>query len=1292
MPTGLEDLDLRVYIDYPQERQNRKGPFVFATDGTQVDAGTKNNCLIDPVTLSVFGLPLPMTNDWKTNFSGNYARYQKSDFTFTSAGGSNDWLDIDYYGNGDTYIISASSVAARQSAAIQLTSGVERNEPLFFSFSKLQKKNSDSQNLIKLFWSDTTNSDKDVQLHFNSDGSCTVFRGYTPLTGNIIANTISSTITGVGTKFSSELSGGQTLCDVYGRVIGTIASITNDLSLTLGANAAYDFVGSYNNKTPLKVQSYSRTESNYSQGRPISTIANPNDQFNDVYIIPMRGRDLLVLTSFGLNFCHSFSDLNVPDPPANIRNYVNEDPMTSSINGTSVPIILPKGAFSIVINQGKSAFQLAKLYFRSNWSINSQNINTSYAPPIINPTLTGRLSAGYGSTVGTGLSTLFTSDLSINDRIYAYESITSGSLLIGTVANINSNTEIYFNSPVIFPCDNNLFYNKTKLSGTLSFGIGSTVVTGTGTSFSTQLNQYDVLFDNNDNIIGTVSSISSNTLLYLENISGLAGTNQTPIWSNLNQYSVKIDNYQVEYFGQTFPVSTDVIEISSGIVSSTGSTIPFDNNNKSFNIKIESKSSATGATASSDYGYTFYSSDFIYQLENETLYDSETDITSALETFSLQRNENGELSLSMSARKKLLTDLGVVKPEILSNRSIKVDLVPRVKQLGGTITTGSGTTLVTGTGTSFLTDFSPGDSVYKVDGTLVGIAVSIPNNTNLYTLENYPGGIEYNIDYSNEPNYDPITIFEGYLDSPEIAYIQGENYDNYSLLSFNAIDKKQHLNTTYFNVAPNFDNTKIYNVIANSLILGGQASNDPNQQLLDVDPSLFTYKVPLNRNNSNGQYNFVLNLGDTVGGFIEKVRSDYAQNFTFLAKADWTPKLLSNDGWINGTSFYFKDLDYTVAGNIPLALYLNEDDAENYGGIPIYESSSRTIRALNKTYETPEANRVLITGLDKSNGSRIDFIKDDPLSQDPLVPPALRPNNWMGDIFPFVMINDKLNTVSDVSQAGNQFFAKLSPGREIIEFDCDFLTYFDSTSKFTQNNISPLSGNITTNTSTTLVTGVSTLFTTQLSVGDTLYDNLGNILGIIATINTDTSLDLIQNAIITMSGSYNNFTHYLNQYRYLDIGDVFYFTNPDGSTETYKIIDWSFDSNREYLNPEYSSINVRYAKYRAKKVVVPNNNPPVIAFSAGNIPFDFPLANSWIITSGYDLVFPIPIVGQPYKTFVYSLNNEPVGMTIDSSSGVIQWTPLVGDDNQVYDDIEVIVSDGTDSSSFTFSIRVYPTI
>ena len=107
------------------------------------------------------------------------------------------------------------------------------------------------------------------------------------------------------------------------------------------------------------------------------------------------------------------------------------------------------------------------------------------------------------------------------------------------------------------------------------------------------------------------------------------------------------------------------------------------------------------------------------------------------------------------------------------------------------------------------------------------------------------------------------------------------------------------------------------------------------------------------------------------------------------------------------------------------------------------------------------------------------------------------------------MINDKLNSFTDVQQAGNQFFAKLSPGRELLEFECDLLTYFNNTDRFTSSVATPLTGTITTNTSTTLVTGVGTLFTTELSVGETIYDNSGVVLGIIATINTDTSLDLL---------------------------------------------------------------------------------------------------------------------------------------------------------------------------------------
>jgi len=1300
MPTGLENLDLRVTVDYAQERQNRKGPFVFATDGTQVDAGTKVNCIIDPVTLSVFGTPLPMTNEWKSgtgasNSATPYYRFQKSDFTFTSAGGANDWLDIDYYANGDAYIISGSAVTSRQQAPIQLTNGVSRNEPLFFSFSKLQKKNTDTAPLLKLFWVDDDNINNNTQLHFNSDGSCTVYRGYQTLSGTIAVTNSSTLLIGTNTRFQSELVIGSDIYDSYGRFIGTVIGITTDITATLGANATYDYNGTFSDKiVPLKVQNYSRTESNYSQGRPISTIANPNDQFNDVYIIPMRGKELLVLTSYGLNFSHSFSDLNQPDPPININYYYTAIggtaiPVTST-NISSTPVVLPNGDFSIVINQGKIAFQLAKLYFLSNWSILSQPISLPVPPPAYPQPLTGTITSSYGSTGIGGTSTLFTSQLNPGDRISAINPTNFEHYVLGSVDTINSDTSLYLVDPSNYQTST-LFYKDTPLSGTFSYGIGSTIVTGSGTAFTTELSKFDLLYNNNNVLIGRVNSVVSNTSLYLDTSSSIAGTNQTPVWKNLNIYSSFLNNFQGETFGQAYPTSyTDLLEFSANIATSTGSTInPFNNANQDFRIKIQQKNlTSTGSTAATDYGSALYSIDLIFNLENEYTTNSPVDITSALESLSLSRNENGDLSLSLDARHKMLLDLGVVKPEILSNRSIKVELVPRPKQLQGTITTGSGTTLVTGVGTSFLTDFSPGDSVYKTDGTLVGIAVSITNNTNLYTLENYPGGIEYNVDYSNEPNYSPIAIFDGYLDSPDISYIQGLNYDNYALLSFNAIDKKQRLNASYFNVAPNFDSQNLPTIVQQSIYLGGEGENNLNSPTLSVSGSLFGYIVPLNRNNSQGQYNFVLNLGDTSGGFIEKIRSDFAQNFTFLNRGGWSANQKTQDGWNFSNGFLMQDLDEVQPIAPPVVLYLNEETANSNGGIPIYESNKRTIKNLQRTYETPEANRIIITGLDKTDGSRIEFLKDDFESQNPLLAPSLRPDNWLGDVYPFVMINDKLNSFSDVQQAGNQFYAKLSPGRELISFETDLLTYFNSTAKYTTNINSPL-GTLTLN-ATTAVVGVSTEFTTDLSIGDTIFTDQGVVIGIVKSIADNNNLTLITPTNITGSGIFfNKTTYYLNQYTYLDIGNVFSLSDLEDNITNYMIIDFSVDFIREYLNPEYSTIIPRNAKYRAKKVEVPSSLPPYFIFDNNQLP----RIDNWIVTSGYDLTYGILAISQDrYKTISYSLQNAPVGMVIDSSTGTITWTPGVSDENEAYTNIEVVAFDGTDSTSYYFNVRVYPTL
>jgi hypothetical protein len=1305
MPTGLENLDLRVYLDYPQERLNRKGPFVFATDGTQVDAGTKNNCIIDPVTLSVFGTPLPMTNDWKSGTgasdpSSHYYRFQKSDFTFTSTGGATDWKVNNYYANGDCYIFSGSGITARQQAAIQLTSGVERNEPLFISYGKLQKKNTDTAPILKLYWRSDSNVFLDTQLHFNSDGSCTVYRGYDVLSGQILVSTSSTALVGNNTRFSSELSIGQEICDSYGRLLGFISLITDDENAILTANSLFTYQGIFTNKiTATKVQNYSRTESNYSQGRPISTIANPNDQFNDVYIIPIRGKELLVLTSYGLNFSHSFSDMNNPNPPINSNYYwQNYNPLLPSLSKISgIPIILPKGDFSYVIPDGIMGVQVAKLYFRSNWSIESQSINFSDAPPKYPSLLTGSIIGGQGSTAVTGTSTLFTSQLTAGDRISVSES-NNQHYIVGFVDTINSDTSLYLVDPSEYAFANN-YYKDRSITGNISFGIGSTVITGSGTAFTSELNKNDLLYDNNNNLIGQINTINSNTLLYLDSASSIAGTNQTPIYPNVNIYSNVFTNIQNELFGQIIPISADDITLNYNIITSTGSTNNvFNNVNKNFKIKINQKNNTSiGSTSSTDFGYALYSADFLYSLLNESLPNNTVDITSAIESLSLSRDENGQLSLSLDARHKMLVDLGIVKPNIISNRSIKVNLEPRQKQLSGTITL-DGSSIITGVGTSFLTDFSVGDSIYKTNGTLIGIATTITNDVNLSVLVNNVPGIEYNIDYSNEPIYEPITIFDGYLDSPDITYIQGQNYENYSLLSFNAIDKKDHLNLNYFNVAPNFDNTNINETINNVLYMSGQNSNEINTSNTNTSPSLATYLVPINRNNSQGQYNFVINLGDSSGGFIEKLRSDFAQNYTFYFKNDWNEKNRTQNGFLNTSTFEMKDLGYVSSDAPPVILYLNETVADTYGGIPVWESQKRTIRNLQRTYETPEANRILITGLDKTDGSRIEFRKDDTISQNPLLAPSLRPDNWLGDVYPFVMINDKLNTFSDVRQAGNQFYDKLTLGREIISFECDLLTYFDSTTKFTSNISGSKTGTLSLN-ATSAVVGSGTSFTSQLSIGDTLYTNEGNVIGVVKTITDNDDLFLVDDTSISGTGiGFNTGTYFLNQYKYLDIGDTFYLADLNNNLEAYMIIDFSVDFDREYLNPTYDEIIPRSAKYRAKKVTIPANNPPVFAnsFFTNLFGFNFSLVENWIVTADYELSFTLfALSPDPYATISFSLNNEPVGMTVSSSgsnSALIEWSPTSTNDNEVYENIQVIANDGTSTASYIFNVRVYPTL
>lgn len=1315
--------DIKVYVDFAQERQNRLGPYTFATDGTQLDNSTAVNCYIEPVTLSTFGTPLPKTPEWLssgTACTGNYYRYKKSDFTFIDP---TKWKEQDVYKTGNTYIYSGSANTTDMQSVVKLngaigtTDAVDRNEPLYFSFRKNQIENQDDSALIKLFWSNPYNKDKDTQLHFNSDGSCDVFRGYLYLEGIVDASAGSSTVTGTGTSFLTQTNNGNEIYDQYGRLIGTISTRTNNGSLTLTGGAGNTYSGPYFRTDvafdansimysgPRKVQAYNRTESNYNQSRPVSTVINPNDKFNEILIIPCRGKELLINTSYGLNFSHSFDDLNVPDPPAN-NNVYNLQGINPPPNYSSQPIILPSGGFSIQVSQGKVSWQLAKLNFLQNWQITSQKIKLASAPPPLPVGLGGTISCSFGSTIVTGTGTSFNTSISAGDRLYWYQSNNDvNSILLGTVNSVVNDTSLYLNSNTIYKVDGSIYSRDQKLTGSIGFTAGNGAIQGTGTSFQSELALLDTIWDNDGNYIGLVQGIISNTNLVVANAPGFSGSGVT-YWKNLNQYVNRFQNLQAEFFSSVVPENLDELELSYYITNDENNLTVidpnalFNNDNDEFRIKIQQTNlDNADPLASGDKGYMFYSLDDVYFLKNAKTYNSNIEITSAIESLSINRSEEGAYNLNLSARKKLLEDLGMDRPLQISNRPIKVDLSPRRYLLTGTISyVGTGETL-SGSGTSFLTDLYPNAPIYLNDGTFIGIATTINSDTSA-GFWSYNNNTYISEPYSLYPKGSDFTLYEGYLSSPEITYLNAAfdytdnapNYERYALLQFTAIDKLQHLNKIYYSEAPNFDNTDLVTTFNKNIIYGGASNNSVDQQNLFADYTINTYQVPLNRNNSNGQYNFVANLGDNVGGFLEKMRSDLAQNFTFFARPDWYPNVVSQTGYSNYTSFRLMDQNYIDWSAQYYDLFLNETIAESLFGIPVYEGWKACVRSLRRTYESPEANRIFIIGLDKTNGSRIQYLKEDLDSQNPYLAPANRPTNWLGDIAPFVMINDKLNSETDVKQAGDQFYDKLTPGRNIIEFESDLITGWNPYYKYTPDNRESLSGTINVTSGGFAVTGTSTAFLSEVQVGDFLYLSNGQKIGWVRSINSDFSITLANPSYSTASGSafYNDYTQYLNQYRYFDIGDVVGLYDEFGTVVYYRILSWDCDFIKETTTANY--INARRARYRAKQIEFDplNANPygPEFNFANNSIP----AANQWIVSvnNTLDMSFLAQSTSE-YLPIIYSLTGAPAGMSIDPNSGAITWTPNSGQANKIYSFI-VNAYDGTNNTEYPVSVRTYNTV
>jgi|GEM_PF-702058 len=112
---------------------------------------------------------------------------------------------------------------------------------------------------------------------------------------------------------------------------------------------------------------------------------------------------------------------------------------------------------------------------------------------------TGTISADQSSNVVIGVGTAFTTQLIVGDVVYR----SSDNAFLGVVKSINSNTSLTLNNNIVLPAVNIAFRTQHAL------------VTGSGTNFTSEFAVGDRIFNTSHTYLGTISSISSNSVMTL---------------------------------------------------------------------------------------------------------------------------------------------------------------------------------------------------------------------------------------------------------------------------------------------------------------------------------------------------------------------------------------------------------------------------------------------------------------------------------------------------------------------------------------------------------------------------------------------------------------------------------------------------------------------------------------------------------------------------------------------------------------------------------------------------------
>ena len=194
-----------------------------------------------------------------------------------------------------------------------------------------------------------------------------------------------------------------------------------------------------------------------------------------------------------------------------------------------------------------------------------------------------------------------------------------------------------------------------------------------------------------------------------------------------------------------------------------------------------------------------------------------------------------------------------------------------------------------------------------------------------------------------------------------------------------------------------------------------------------ISAAASSLKINASGVSADGEWNMMADVGDRGSEVLQKLHQAFVPNW-------WLDLTFSGTQWVLNV-LAPTDMPSTSA----ITLYRSIKDAIAIGGYSAASAPYFVYRHFKKHYLEPEASQAWTLGEDFRTGRPLIVGQTDDAAADPTTPVASRPLNWVGYLKKVAFGTPALTIMTDLQNANDLFFSRVTAPRLLGEFECEYL-------------------------------------------------------------------------------------------------------------------------------------------------------------------------------------------------------------------------------------------------------------